>query len=131
MRGRFGRLAWLVLATAGASAGCIVPSYHLPAGFSSSYAAPNLRHGSGSASRRRRAGRHRDNPGNLLPGDGVSRSAENLQRSRPASRSPAGPLVLGTDPLSPPPKVAERPPLDIERQLNIAFRWRDAAGSLG
>src|SRR3984957_1179025 len=37
MRGYFGRLVVAGLATACLSAGCIIPSYQLPAGYSSSY----------------------------------------------------------------------------------------------
>ncbi|HET6325333.1 MAG TPA: hypothetical protein VFG04_11710 [Planctomycetaceae bacterium] len=111
MRGRFGRLTWLVLATAGASAGCIVPSYHLPAGFSSSYerqiygmdpAPPPVDGGLAAIT---------TSPGIFYPMTAF-RDQPNTCTNANANRPP-GPMVLGTDPLSPPPKVVERPPLDI------------------
>jgi hypothetical protein len=113
MRGRFGRLAWLVLATAGASAGCVVPSYHLPAGFSSSYerqiygmdpAPPPVDGGLAVIG---------TTPGIFYPETAFRDPPKTYDDPGLTSRSPAGPLVLGLDPLSPPPKVAQKPPDDF------------------
>jgi hypothetical protein len=112
MRGRFGRLAWLALAAAGASAGCVVPSYHLPAGFSSSYqrqlygmdpAPPPVDGGLAVIGTR---------PGIFYPETAFRDQPQVFDESSPTSRVP-GPLILGTDPLSPPPKVAKKPPDDF------------------
>ncbi len=111
MRGRFGRLPWLVLAMVPASAGCIVPSYQLPAGFSSSYerqiygldpAPPPVTLGVAAMT---------TNAGIFYPMTAF-RDQPNTCGNANGNRPP-GPMVLGLDPLSPPPKVAERPPLDI------------------
>ncbi len=109
MRGRFGRLALAALAMSCASAGCVVPSYDLPAGFSSSYqrqlygmdpAPPPVDGGLATIATR---------PGIFYPmtafGDLPKTYDDN---ATVASRAP-GPMILGTDPLSPPPKVAKKP----------------------
>jgi hypothetical protein len=108
MRGRSGRLALAALAMASASAGCVIPSYHLPAGFSSSYqrqlygmdpVPPPVDGGLASIATR---------PGIFYPETVFNDPPRTYDRESLASRAP-GPLVLGTDPLSPPPKVAKVP----------------------
>jgi|GEM_PF-4360455 hypothetical protein len=112
MRGHFGRLALAGLATACLSAGCIIPSYQLPAGFSSSYQRqlygmdpppPPVDGGLSALTMR---------PGIFYPETAFNDPPVAFDSN--ASRGVApGPLVLGTDPLSPPPKVAKALPDDI------------------
>jgi hypothetical protein len=102
-------LALAALVIAGASAGCIVPSYHLPAGFSSSYqrqiygldpAPPPIEGGLATIATR---------PGIFYPETVFGDAPRSYDDEAIASRRPDGPMILGTDPLSPPPKVAKRP----------------------
>jgi hypothetical protein len=114
MRGRFGRFGLTALAIASASAGCVVPSYHLPAGFSSSYqrqvygmdpAPPPVDGGLAAIATR---------PGIFYPATAFNDSPGTNDEGAIASRgAPRGPMILGTDPLSPPPKVAQKPPDDF------------------
>lgn len=113
MTGRSGRLICFALATAGAATGCVVPSYHLPAGFSSSYqrqvygmdpAPPPVEGGLAAIE---------TTPGIFYPVTAFRDPPRTCEDPGLASRSPTGPMVLGLDPLSPPPKIAERPPFDI------------------
>jgi hypothetical protein len=113
MRERFGRLALLALTTVGVSAGCIIPSYHLPAGFSSSYqrqlygmdpAPPPVDGGLAAIDTR---------PGIFYPMTAFRDLPRSYDEDAIISRGTSGPMILGTDPLSPPPKVAKKPPDDF------------------
>jgi hypothetical protein len=113
MRGRSGRLALLAMVAAAASAGCTVPSYQRPEGFSSSYqrqiygmdpAPPPVEGGLATLA---------TTPGIFYPMTAFRETPKTYDDSATASRGPAGPLVLGLDPLSPPPKVAKQPPDDF------------------
>ena len=113
MRGRFGRLALATLAMAGASAGCVVPSYHLPAGFSSSYqrqvygmdpAPAPIDGGLATIATR---------PGIFYPETAFGDAPKAYEEPAIASRRADGPMILGIDPLSPPPRVAQKPPDDF------------------
>jgi hypothetical protein len=113
MRRRFGRLALAAMAMAGASAGCVVPSYHLPAGFSSSFqrqvygidpAPPPVDGGLATIATR---------PGIFYPETAFGDPPRTYEEPGIASRRSDGPMILGTDPLSPPPKVAQKLPDDI------------------
>jgi hypothetical protein len=93
---------------AGAS-GCIVPSYHLPAGFSSSYqrqiygmdpAPPPIEGGLATIATR---------PGIFYPQTVFGDAPASHDDESIVSRRSDGPMILGTDPLSPPPRVAKRP----------------------
>jgi hypothetical protein len=108
MRGRFGRLALAALAMAGAS-GCVVPSYHQPAGFSSTFqrqvygmdpAPPPIDGGLATIATR---------PGIFYPETAFGDLPRTYEEPTLANRSTDGPMILGTDPLSPPPKVAKKP----------------------
>jgi hypothetical protein len=110
MRGRFGGLAWLALATSCASAGCIIPSYDMPAGFSSTYQrqlygmdpTPTPVDG-GLASLGTQ-------PGIFYPITAFRDLPRTSNDTTVASTgNTPGPMVLGTDPFSPPPKVAKKP----------------------
>jgi hypothetical protein len=107
---RRGRLVLAAFAAGAASAGCAVPSYHLPAGFSSSYqrqiygldpAPPPIDGGLAALSTK---------PGIFYPETAFRETPSVFDDSSPGTRGPAGPLILGQDPLSPPPKVAAKPP---------------------
>src|SRR5580704_1510075 len=113
MRGHWGRLALFALAIA-APAGCgVIPGYDRPAGFSSSYqrqiygmdpAPPPVDGGLATIATR---------PGIFYPLTAFGDLPKTADESEVASRGPAGPMILGTDPLSPPPKVAKKPPDDL------------------
>jgi hypothetical protein len=113
MWGRSGRLILLALAAGCASAGCVVPSYHLPAGFSSSYQrqiygmdpAPPPQDGGIAVIGTR--------PGIFYPETAFRDPPRTCDENAIAGRGPAVPMILGTDPLSPPPKVAKKPPDDF------------------
>jgi len=109
MKGRSGRLG-LALAIAAGSAGCIVPSYHLPAGYSSSYQRqiygfdpppPPVDGGLATIATR---------PGIFYPETAFNDPPRTYDEPPLLSRGrPDGPMILGTDPLSPPTKVAKQP----------------------
>jgi hypothetical protein len=113
MRGLSGRLALAALALAGASAGCFVPDYHLPAGFSSSYhrqiygmdpAPPPIEGGLATIATR---------PGIFYPETVFNDPPRTYDEESITARRSNGPMILGTDPLSPPPKVAKNLPDDF------------------
>jgi hypothetical protein len=109
MGGGSGRLCLAALALIFASAGCIVPSYHLPAGFSSSYqrqiygldpAPPPIEGGLATIATR---------PGIFYPETAFNDPPQTYDEESITARRPNGPMILGIDPLSPPPKVAKKP----------------------
>ena len=110
MRGSFGRLAIATLAIAGALSGCAVPTYHMPSGFSSTYqrqlygmdpSPPPVDGGLAAIATR---------PGIFYPETVFNDPPRTYDDSRLAGRGgPPGPMILGQDPLSPPPKVAKKP----------------------
>jgi hypothetical protein len=108
MRGYWGRLALFAL-TIAAPAGCAIPGYDRPAGFSSSYqrqiygmdpAPPPVDGGLATLATR---------PGIFYPETAFGDLPKTYDDTAIASRRPPGPMILGTDPLSPPPKVAKVP----------------------
>ena len=109
MRGFSGRLALATLALTCASAGCVVPDYHLPHGFSSSYqrqiyvmepAPPPIEGGLATIATR---------PGIFYPETVFNDPPRTFQDESITKCRPDGPLILGTDPISPPPKIVKRP----------------------
>jgi hypothetical protein len=113
MRGRSGRFALVALAMAGVSAGCVVPSYHLPAGFSSSYQRQLYGMDPGPPPQDGGIAVIGTRPGIFYPETAFRDQPQIFVDSSPSVHGLAGsasPMVLGTDPLSPPPKVAQKPP---------------------
>ncbi len=113
MRGHFGHLALAGLATACLSAGCIIPAYQLPAGFSSTYqrqlygldpSPPPIEGGVTALSMR---------PGIFYPETAFNDPPVSFDGVHTVRGAAPGPLILGSDPLSPPPKVAKSLPDDI------------------
>jgi hypothetical protein len=111
MWGRSGRLALMALAAGCASVGCTVPSYHLPAGFSSSY--QRQLYGMDPGPPPQDVASIDTRPGIFYPETVFRDPPRTCEGGAIASRGPAGPMILGTDPLSPPPKVAKKPPDDF------------------
>jgi hypothetical protein len=110
MRGHWGRLALFALAIA-APAGCgVIPGYDRPAGFSSSYqrqiygmdpAPPPIDGGLATIATR---------PGIFYPETAFNDPPRTVDHGALADRGgPPGPMILGQDPLSPPPKVVKLP----------------------
>jgi hypothetical protein len=112
MRRGSGRLTWLALASVGAATGCVVPSYHLPAGFSSTYQRQLYGMDPPPACVDGGLAAIQTTPGIFYPVTAF-RDQPKAYDDSGVAKGPAGPLVLGQDPLSPPPKVAVRPPFDV------------------
>jgi hypothetical protein len=113
MWGRSGRLALMALAVGCASVGCTVPAYHLPAGFSSSYQRQVYGMDPGPPPQDGGIAVIGTRPGIFYPETVFRDPPRTCEEGAIVNRGPAGPMILGTDPLSPPPKVAKKPPDDF------------------